>query len=148
LIAVWLAAPIVLLARHTQGVLFHYLYLGLPGMAFCVGALFEATPRYVRWVVAAALAAYVGVSAATLWVVLDHVDRTGEYPALSKPLGLNMAAATAAHSVLPEGGEVLIGGYPFEVDVLRFALGFSTPSTVFDDCTPVPPLVNGVYLLN
>jgi hypothetical protein len=148
LIAVWLAAPIALLARHTQGVLFHYLYLGLPGMAFCVGALFEASRNRVRWLAATALAAYVCVSAATLWVVLEHADRTGVYPGLGKPLGLNMAAARAASAMLPPGGEVLIGGYGFEVDVLRFALGFSTPSRVFDDCGPVPPLEHGVYLLN
>src|SRR5262249_13167998 len=88
------------------------------------------------------------VSAATLVVVLLHVDRTGAYPALGKPLGANMAAAAGARAVLPPGGEVLICGYPFEVDVLRFAIGFSTPSAVFDDCGLVPPLANEVCLLN
>src|SRR5262249_52846855 len=41
LIAAWVLVPIAGLARHTQGVLFHYLNLGLPGMALAVGALTE-----------------------------------------------------------------------------------------------------------
>ena len=148
-IALGMAAPIVLLVRHTQGLLFHYLYLSLPGMALCVGALVEWSRGALRLLVAGALAAYVVVSAATLWVVLGHVERTGEYPALGKPLELNMAAADAAHRVLSPNGEVFIGGYPFEVDVVRFALGFATPSRVFDDCGDIPPARNSdIYLLN
>jgi hypothetical protein len=149
LIALWFAAPIVLLVRHTQGVLFHYLYLALPGMALCVGALLEWSKRYWRIGVAAALALYVGVSAATLAVVLDHVGRTGEYPALGKPLGSNLAGAAAARAALTPGGQVLVGGYTFEVAVLRFALGFGTPSRIFDDCGDIPlGQAPDVYLLN
>jgi hypothetical protein len=96
--------PVLGLAHHTLGVLFHYLYLGLPGMALAVGALAEwSAHRQVvipRLAVGGALLTYVAVSVATLWVVLAHVDRTGAYPGLGKPLGLNMAAAEAARAAL------------------------------------------------
>ena len=59
-----------------------------------------------------------------LWVVLDHVDRTGLYPGLGKPLGLNMAAADIARAAVQPGGQVLVGGYYFEVEILRFGLGY------------------------
>jgi hypothetical protein len=152
ILAAWTLTPIVGLARHTQGVLFHYLYLALPGMALCVGALVEwpALRRRVVPValVGGALGMYVGVSVATLWVVLAHVDRTGAYPALSRPLGLNVAAANAARAVLPTGGQVLVGGQTFEVQVLRFSLGYAVPSRIFDDCGPVPVADSAIYLLN
>jgi hypothetical protein len=129
--------------------LFHYLYLALPGMALCVGALAEWLRGRGRVVVTGALAAYVGVSAATLLVVLGHVERTGEYPALGKPLGLNMAAADAARSLVSPGGTVLIGGYPFEVEVLRFGVGYASAPQIFDDCGAIPPAgPRDVYLLN
>ncbi|HLZ30378.1 MAG TPA: hypothetical protein VKV73_23910 [Chloroflexota bacterium] len=152
LIAAWVLIPIVGLARHTLGILFHYLYAGLPGMALVVGALVEFAclrmRRLARLAVASALAAYVAVSAAILWVVLDHVDRTGLYPGLGKPLGLNMAAADAARAVLQPGGEVLVGGRVFEVEILRFSLGYAIPSRVFDDCGAIPLEPSAVYLLN
>jgi hypothetical protein len=153
LIAAWMLMPVVGLARHTQGVLFHYLYLGLPGMALCVGALGEWTVRRARvglqMTVAAALAAYAAVSFATLWVELDHADQTLAYPGLGKPLRINMAAADAARQALPPAGEVLVGGYYFEAEVLRFSLGYGVPSRLFDDCaTSVPVAPNAIYLLN
>jgi hypothetical protein len=153
LVAAWMLVPIVGLARHTQGVLFHYLYLGLPGMALCVGALGEWSARRaqpgLRLAVGGALAAYVLVSFGMLWVVLDHVDRTLVYPGLGKPLRINLAAADAARHVLPPGGEVLVGGYYFEAEVLRFGLGYAVPSRLFDDCgATVPVSANAIYLLN
>jgi hypothetical protein len=152
LIAGWLAMPVLGLAHHTLGVLFHYLYLGLPGMALVVGALAEwsAQRRLVipRLAVGGALAGYVAVSVATMWVVLAHVDRTGLYPGLGKPLGLNMAAANAARAVLPPGGQVLIGGYDYEVEILRFSLGYEVPSRLFDDCADIPTAPSAIYLLN
>jgi hypothetical protein len=152
LIAAWVLIPIVGLARHTLGILFHYLYAGLPGMALAVGALVELSfyrlRRIARLAIGGALAAYVGVSVAMLWVVLDHVDRTGLYPGLGKPLGLNMAAADAARAALHPGGLVLVGGYYFEVEILRFSLGYGTPSRLFDDCGVIPADPSAVYLLN
>jgi hypothetical protein len=152
LIAGWLAMPVLGLAHHTLGVLFHYLYLGLPGMALAVGALAEWSAHrrlaILRLGVGGALASYVAVSVATLAVVLAHVDRTGLYPGLGKPLGLNMAAAEAARAALPAGGQVLIGGYNYEVEVLRFSLGYSVPSRLFDDCADIPTASGAIYLLN
>jgi hypothetical protein len=152
MIAAWALTPAIGLAHHTLGLLFHYLYIGLPGMAWAVGALAEwsvfrggVVPRFV---VSAGLAVYAVVSAATLWVVLDHVDRTATYPGSSRPLGVNEAAATTALSVRPAGGQVLIGGPVWEVQILRFALGYSEPSQVFDDCGQVPLATPSVYLLN
>jgi hypothetical protein len=152
LIAAWVVAPVLGLARHTWGVLFHYLYLGLPGMALAVGALAEwSSIRFRvagRLAVGGALAVYAVVSAATLWVVLEHVDRTGQYPGFVKPLRLNMAAAEAARAALAPDGQVLVGGYAYHVEVLRFALGYHVPSRVFDDCGEVPFAQSAVYLLN
>jgi hypothetical protein len=152
LIAAWLVMPIVGLARHTQGVLFHYLFMGLPGLGLAVGALAEWSARrrhpLPRLAVGVGLATYVIVSAAMLVVVLDHVDRTGAYSGLGKPLNVNMAAAEATRAVLPPGGEVLVGGYYFEVEVLRFSLGYAVPSRLFDDCGEIPVAASAVYLLN
>jgi hypothetical protein len=151
LLALWALMPAIGLARHTVGVIFHYLYLALPGMALAVGALAEWSAfghrRWARAALGGALTAYAGVSIAMLWVVLAHVDRTGEYPALSRPLGLNMAAANAARAALPPGGQVLIGGHPWEAEVLRFSLGYGVRSRVFDDCGLVPQGDAAIYLL-
>jgi hypothetical protein len=152
LFVAWTLAPVIGLARHTQGVLFHYLYLALPGMALCVGALVEWTTLQRRLVsrllVGGALTVYVGVSAATLWVVLAHVERTETYPALSRPLFVNLAAADAARAVLAPGGQVLVGGTPFDVEVLRFSLGYRIRSRIFDDCGQVLVADSAIYLLN
>lgn len=152
LIAAWVMIPVVGLARHTLGVLFHYLYLGLPGMGLSVGALAELSMyrwrRLPRLAVVGALAGYVAVSVATLWVVLDHADRTGLYPGLGRPLGLNMAAADAARGALQPGGQVLVGGYFFQTEILRFSLGYHVPSRLFDDCGQVPVAESVIYLLN
>jgi len=152
LIAAWTIAPVVGLARHTLGVIFHYLFLALPGMALCVGALVEwsAVRRKLApcALVGGALGVYVVVSTAMVWVVLQHVDRTGAYPALARPLGLNLAAANATRAVLPPGGQVLVGGRVWEVEILRFSLGYDVPSQVFDDCGQVPAADSAIYLLN
>jgi hypothetical protein len=152
LLAGWTLAPVVGLARHTLGVIFHYLFLALPGMGLSVGALVQwsAMRRAVfpRVAVGGALAAYVIVSTATVWVVLQHIDRTGAYPGLARPLGLNLAAAEATRAALPAAGQVLIGGRFWEVEILRFSLGYEVPSQIFDDCGPVPAADSAVYLLN
>jgi hypothetical protein len=154
LLVAWVLTPVVGLARHTLDVLFHYLYLGLPGMALAVGVLaaWTAFPgrTAARWVLGVALAIYAVVSAATLVVVLQHVDRTGAFPSQARPLGLNLAAATATNAVRPPGAQVLIGGEGWQVEVLRFGLGFGTPARIFDECdvAAIPRTVDGVYLLN
>ena len=152
MIAAWALTPAVGLAHHTLGLLFHYLYIGLPGMAWAVGSLAEWSAvragRPLTSAVCAALGLYAATSAATLWVVLAHVDRTATYPGLARPLGINEAAAGAARELVPPGGEVLIGGPAWEVEILRFALGYSKPARVFDDCGDVPSASRAVYLLN
>jgi hypothetical protein len=152
LLAAWALTPAVGLAHHTLGLLFHYLYIGLPGMALAVGALAEwSAVRFARPVTSglwAALGVYAATSAATLWVVLVQVDRTATYPGSSRPLGINEAAAGAARQLVPPGGQVLIGGPAWEVEILRFALGYSEPARVFDDCGDVPFASRAVYLLN
>jgi hypothetical protein len=151
LLAAWTVMPIVGLARHSLGIIFHYLYMALPGMALSVGALAEWTAfrqrRVPRLLVGGALALYAGVSAATLWVVLDHVDSSGVYPAQGRPIGLNIVAASATRAVLPPGGQVLIGGAAWEAQTLRFSLGYDVPARTFDDCGPVPLADASVYLL-
>jgi hypothetical protein len=92
------------------------------------------------------LAVYVGVSVATLGVVLGYVDQSGARIGHGTPLRFSRAAAQATLSVLPPGGTVLIGGPALETPVLRFALGFETPSQGFDDCGAPPP-DGAVYLL-
>ncbi len=152
LLAGWTLAPIVGLARHTLGVIFHYLFLALPGMALCVGALVQwsALRRNLvpRALVCTAVCLYVLVSTATVWVVLQHVDRTGAYPGSARPLSVNLAAADATRAVLPAGGQVLVGGRTWDVEVLRFSLGYAVPSRVFNDCGQVPTLDSAIYLLN
>jgi hypothetical protein len=121
-------------------------------MALSVGALVEwlAQRRQVipRLAVGGALVTYVAVSAAMVAVVLGHVDQTGLYPGLGRPLKLNIAAAEAARSALQPGQRVFVGGYFFEVEVLRFSLGYHVPSLLFDDCGVVPADPNAIYLLN
>ena len=152
MIVAWALTPAVGLAHHTLGLLFHYLYLALPGIALAVGALaewsFASRLRPVRGLFASALATYVAVSAASLWVVLDHVNQTGVYPGSARPLGLNYTAAQTARSLLPPGGTILLGGPVWEVEVLRFSIGHDLRPQVFDDCAEAPFHQNAIYLLN
>jgi hypothetical protein len=157
LIAAWTLTLPVGLAHHTLGLLFHYLYLGLPGMALAVGALAEwavlsfrtSWPRLAaRLAVAGALAMYVGVSSATLWAVLANVQRTGSYPGSARPLGVNMAAAQAARASLQPGGQIFIGGPQWETEIVRFSVGYDLRPRMFDDCGDIPTSPLGVYILN
>jgi hypothetical protein len=63
------------------------------------------------------------------------------------PVGLSRAAGAAARAALPPGGTVLIGDDPHSGEVLRFAVGYGTPSRTFEDCLAVPFEPNAVYLL-
>ena len=119
LIALRPAAPAALLARHTQGVLFHYLDPGLPGMALCAGALLEWSRRGLRVLVAAALATYVLVSDDVPWCSTTSIGRA--LIRLSKPLKWNMLAADAARAVKPSAATVPIGGVPFSSGHAPFA---------------------------
>ena len=157
LIAAWTLMLPIGLAHHTLGLLFHYLYLGLPGMALAVGALAEWGVLSFRGsrlrvvvgsAVGGALGVYVAVSAATLWVVLAHVEKAGVYPGSARPLGLNMAAAQAALSAVPPGGQILIGGPQWETEILRFSIGYERRSRMFDDCGDIPLVNPAVYVLN
>ena len=152
LIAAWALTPAIGLAHHTLGLLFHYLYIALPGMALSVGALVEWTVlqkrRMLPAVVACALGVFVGVSAATLWVVLDQVQQSGLYTGDARPLGLNMAAAHAARAAFAPGDQVLIGGPAWQVEMLRFSIGHDLRPRIFDDCREVPPVSQGMYVLN
>jgi hypothetical protein len=86
------------------------------------------------------------VSLATLNTVLGYGAESGERIGHGIPLRFSLAAADAARAALPTGGHVLVGGTPLETPVLRFALGFETPSRSFDDCATPPVEANSVYL--
>jgi hypothetical protein len=152
LIAAWALTPAVGLAHHTLGLLFHYLYIALPGMALAVGALVEWSNLYgrtlVRPIVGAALAMYLLVSAATLWTVLAHVEQTGAYPGSALALGRYATEVQAVRSVLPTGAQIMIGGQAWESEMVRFSLGHDLRARLFDDCGPVPVEVQAMYVLN
>ena len=151
LLLAWVLLPVLALARHTLGVLFHYLYVDLPGMALAVGAL-AAWAATWRWralgltLVGGALAVYVLVSAATLLVLLGYLERADTHLGYGTPVRFSLAAGQAARSAAPPGGQVLVGGRPFDAEVLRFSLGYAVASRIFDDCQQVPAGAS-VYLL-
>jgi hypothetical protein len=70
------------------------------------------------------------------------------YPDIARPLGINTAAALAARAALPHGGQVLIGGRQWDVEVLRFSIGHDLRPRVFDDCGDVPLVNPAIYVLN
>jgi hypothetical protein len=152
LLAAWVLLPVAALARHTLGVLFHYLYVDLPGMALAVGALF-AWAATSRWRVAgltlfgSALGVYVLASAATLVVVLGYLERADTHLGYGIPVRYSLAAGHAARTALGPGGQVLVGGRPFDAAVLRFSIGYDVPSRLFDDCQQLPTGHDVVYLL-
>jgi len=149
-ILAWLFVPVVFLTRHALGVLPHYLWIELPAMSLAVAALAEwVRPRAVviRGAFVAALVVYVGASLATLATVLEFVDHSGERIGHGIPLRFSLAAATAARAAAAPGAEVLVGGPALETPVLRFALGFETPSRSFDDCAAPPVEPSAIYLL-
>ena len=87
----------------------------------------------------------VGVADASLSVergaisVLMGLSGSGKSTLLRAANGLNLVTR----------GQVLVGGYYFEAEVLRFSLGYAVPSQLFDDCgTNVPVAPNAIYLLN
>ena len=153
LLLAFVVLPVLALARHTLGVLFHYLYVDLPGMGLAVGML-AAWASAWRWhgravglaVVGGALGVYVAVSAATLLVVLGYLERADTHLGYGTPVRYSLAAGEAARSALPVDGRVLVGGRPFDAEVLRFAIGYGVASRIFDDCQQVPPGAS-VYLL-
>ena len=141
--------PVLALARHTLGVLFHYLYVDLPGIALAVGALVAWAATW-RWraalgVITAALGLYVAVSAATLFVVLGYLERADTHLGYGTPLRFSLAAGQATRAMLPPQGQVMVGGPAFDAEVLRFSIGYDVSSRIFDDaCQPGPA---AIYLL-
>ena len=90
----WLALPLVILARHSLDVLFHYLYLDLPAVALTVGMLgawVGRRGRLERGALVVALATYAAVSLWMLTVVLQFVESFDP-------------AATACAALQPGGG--------------------------------------------
>jgi len=148
----WALLPIVALARHTLGVLFHYLYVDLPGMALAVGAL-AAWAATWRWrttglaVVGGVLGVYVLASAATLLVVLGYVEQADTHLGYGTQVRYSLAAGQAARAAMPPEGQVLVGGRLFEAEVLRLSIGYDVRSRLFDDCQQVPTEPGAVYLL-
>jgi hypothetical protein len=49
--------------------------------------------------------------------------------------------------MVPANGELLIGDDPHSGEVLRFTVGYRTPSRTFEDCREVPYVPDAVYLL-
>ena len=137
LIVAWLLLPIIVLAKHSLDVLFHYLYLDLPTLALTIGLLGGWVARRawtLRGALIASLGLYVSVSVATLVAVLSYVDQADSHLGYGMPLRFSVAAAQAARSVLPPGGQVVILGAPFEAEVVRFAIGYGVPSRIIQSC--------------
>ena len=150
IIAAWVLLPTVVLVRHTLDVLFHYLYIDLPGVALCSGMLvaWGVQRRHVavRAAVGVATAGYAAVSIATLVVVLGFVETHDVYLGYGMPLRYSSAAAEPARSAAPPGATIGIGGPRFQTEVLRFAIGYAIPATRFEQC-PSAREAADVYLL-
>jgi hypothetical protein len=150
LIVAWAVLPVLVLARHTLDVLFHYLYLDLPGVALAVGLLGAWCARR-GWLISAAFGAlvsvYVAASVISLVVVLDYVDRVDSHLGYGMPLRFSLAAGQAARAVLPAGGQVVVEGAGFEAEVVRFAIGYDVPSRIVQDCAAAPPNARAVHVL-
>jgi hypothetical protein len=150
LIVGWAVLPVLVLARHTLDVLFHYLYLDLPGVALAVGLLGAWCARR-GWPISAAFSAliaiYVAVSVISLAVVLNYVDRVDSHLGYGMPLRFSLAAGQAARAVLPAGGQVVVEGGGFEAEVVRFAIGYDVPSRIVQDCATAPADARAVYVL-
>jgi hypothetical protein len=78
--------------------------------------------------------------------VLSYLERADTHLGYGTPLRFSLAAGQAARSAVPAGGQVLVGGRPFDAEVLRFAIGYDVPSRIFDDCRDLPAGAD-VYLL-
>jgi 4-amino-4-deoxy-L-arabinose transferase-like glycosyltransferase len=151
LLVAWLVLPQLVLARHTLDVLLHYVYLDLPVLALVVGCLLAATTvrgqKLLRLGVLGALGVYVAASVGTLWVVLGYVESADVHKGYGAPLRDSLAAGRAAAGVVPPGAPVLVAGHHFEAEIIRFTLGYQTPSRVLDDCQELPYVPGAVYVL-
>jgi len=132
-------------------VLLHYVYLDLPVLALLAGGLLAAVSArgwpVLRLGILAGLGVYVAASLATLWVVLGYVAVADVHKGYQTPLRDSLAIGNAARAVLPPGAPVLVAGQHFEAEIVRYTLGYQTPSSVFDDCLELPYVPGGVYAL-
>jgi hypothetical protein len=81
-------------------------------------------------------------------VLLHAVDTLDMSAGYGIPIGYSRQAGEMAREALPSGGQVLIGDDPQHGEVMRFTVGYKTPSRTFDDCQGVPYMSNAVYLLS
>jgi hypothetical protein len=151
IIAAWTLAPIVAYLRHGAPIIFHYMFIEFPGLAICVGALgaWAAASRrvWLRLGVWGAIVACAAASALSMLVLLRDLDRLDFSAGYGVPVGSSRMAGEAARAALPLGGRVLIGDDPHSGEVLRFAVGYGTPSRSFEDCRQLPYAPDAVYLL-
>jgi hypothetical protein len=151
IIAAWTLAPIAAYLRHGAPIIFHYMFIEFVGLAMCVGVLggwaARSRTRWVRVGVASAIGACALASALSVLVLLHGLDTFDLSAGYGVPVGYSRAAGQAARSALPPGGTVFIGDDPHAGEVLRFGVGYGTPSRSFEDCLMVPYAADAVYLL-
>jgi hypothetical protein len=100
-----------------------------------------------RTVVGGAIVASAAASALSVLVVLHALDAFDLSAGYGVPVGYTRLAGEAVRAALTEGGIVLIGDNPHAGEVLRFGVGYRTPSRSFEDCLEVPYAPDAVYLL-
>ena len=151
LIAGWALMPILAYLRHSAPVIFHYMFIEFPGLAMGVGVLgawaAASRSRLIRAGVGLAIVTCAVASALSVLVLLGALDRLDMSAGYGIPVGSSRAAGLAARNALPPGGTVLIGDDPHSGEVLRYAVGYATPSRTFEDCREVPYAPDAVYLL-
>lgn len=137
--------------RHSAPVIFHYMFIEFPGLSMGVGVLGAwaacCSSRLLRSAVGVGItvcAIASALSVAVLLNALDHFDLSAGY---GIPVGYTRQAGQAARGALPNGGQVLIGDDPHAGEVLRFGVGYGTPSRTFEDCREIPYASDAVYLL-
>jgi hypothetical protein len=151
LIAAWTLAPVAAYLHHSAPVIFHYMFIEFVGLAMCVGVLgawaAQSSSRLWQLAVSSAIVASAAASALSLLVVLHGLDALDMSAGYGVPVGYTREAGQAARAAVPDGGLVLIGDDPHAGEVLRFDVGYRTPSRSFEDCREVPYVANAVYLL-
>ncbi len=151
ILVAWTTLPVVALTRHSVEPLFHHLWVGFPGFALAVGALgawaWTSGRALLRGLVGTALVVYAAVSVATLQVVLDFVQHADVHTGYGVPIRFSRDAGRAASSLMPLGGQVLVGDDSRRGEVLRFTVGYRNRSRVFNDCEAIPFAADAVYLL-
>jgi len=152
IIAAWTLAPIVAYLRHGAPIIFHYMFIEFTGLAMCAGMLgawaAQVRSTWLRVGVAGAIGVSATVSALSMLVLLNGLDRFDLSAGYGVPIKYSRMAGEAARSLVPSGGTLLIGDDPHSGEVLRFGAGYGTPSRTFEDCLVVPYAPDAVYLLS